>query len=112
MGCRRQSRTATTLAVSLCGTDAKGRAYIERVVTHNISRDGALLEGVRCPARIGDAVVVRCADNTGRFRVIWEQADGRETRRIGLARLTPSNRIEYLEAAATEPDQYLRPRTG
>lgn len=110
MGCRRQSRTATALAVNLCGTDASGRAFIERVITHNISRDGALLEGVRWPVRTGDIVVVRCADQTGRFRVIWERPDGGGTRCIGLARLSSASRIEDLEASDTEPDTYLRPR--
>jgi hypothetical protein len=97
--------------VNLCGTDAKGRAFIERAVTYNISRDGALLEGVRCPARTGDVVVVRCADNTGRFRVIWEQSERDGAMRLGLARLTSSNRLEDLEGSEPEPDGYQRPRT-
>lgn len=111
MGSRRQSRTTASLAVNLCGTDAAGRAFIERVVTHNISRNGALLEGVRCPVRTGDIVVVRCADNTSRFRVIWEQRDGKGTKCVGLARLTSSSHIEDLEASDPEADTYLRPRT-
>lgn len=110
MGCRRQSRTATALAVNLCGTDTQGRAYIERVVTHNISRDGALLEGVRGPVRTGDTVVVRCADNTGRFRVIWENREENGTKRLGLVRLTPSTRIEDFDLPENEPDEYKRPR--
>ena len=110
MGSRRQSRTATELAVSLCGTDAKGRAYIERVVTHNISRDGALLEKVRGPVRVGDTVVVRCADNTGRFRAMWEQYESDGTKRLGLMRLTPSNRIEDYDLPENEADEYQRPR--
>jgi len=111
MGSRRQSRTATSLAVSLCGTDAKGRAYIERVVTHNISRDGALLEGVKGAVRMGDTVVVRCADNTGRFRVMWEQYEGDGSRRLGLKRITPSTRIEDYDLPETEPDHFQRPRS-
>lgn len=110
MGCRRQSRTATALGVSLCGTDAKGRAYIERVVTHNISRDGALLEGVRGPVRIGDTVVVRCADNTGRFRAMWEKVEENGTKQVGLMRLTPSTRIEDFDMPENEADEYKRPR--
>lgn len=110
MGCRRQSRTATQLAVSLCGTDAKGRAYIERVTTHNISRDGALLEGVRGAARAGETVVVRCADSTGRFRVMWEKYENDGTKRLGLMRLTPSNRIEDYDLPENETDEYKRPR--
>jgi hypothetical protein len=112
MGCRRQSRTVTELTVSLCGTDAKGRAYIERVVTDNISRDGALLEGVRGPVRVGDTVVVRCADNTGRFRAIWEKYENDGTKRLGLMRLTPSTKIEDFDRPENEPDDYKRPRSA
>ena len=110
MGCRRQSRTATELAVSLCGTDAKGRAYIERVMTHNISRDGALLEKVRGPVRVGDTVVVRCAESTGRFRAMWEKYESDGSKRLGLMRLTPSNRIEDYDLPEQEADDFKRPR--
>ena len=112
MGCRRQSRSAAALAVNFCGTDAGGRAYIERAVTKNISRDGALLEGVRCPVRTGDTVVVRCAENTGRFRVIWQEMERGGAKRVGVARLTSLNRVEDLEAAEPEPDDYRRPRVS
>lgn len=112
MGCRRQSRRATELAVSLCGTDAKGRAYLERVVTRNISRDGALLEGVRGPVRVGDTVVVRCADNTGRFRAMWEKYEKDGTKRLGLRRLTPSNCIEDYDFPENEADEYKHPRVA
>lgn len=111
MGCRRQSRTSAALAVNLCGTDTRGHAYIERAVTYNISRDGAQLGGVRCPVRTGDTVVVRCADNTGRFRVIWQQMEADGGNRVGLARLTSVTRVEDLEAAEPEADDYRHPRS-
>ncbi|HKS76156.1 MAG TPA: PilZ domain-containing protein [Terriglobales bacterium] len=110
MGSRRQSRRETALAVNVCGTDANGRAYIERAVTENISHNGALIKGVRCAVRTGDIVVVRCADHTGRFRVIWDEVDAKGAKRVGVARLTSCNRVEDLEGAEPEPDQYMRPR--
>lgn len=110
MGCRRQVRSAAVLVANLCGTDERGQAYIERVVTSNLSRDGALLSGVRCPLRNGDVVVVRCAEKTGRFRVIWQEMDGNGARRVGVARLASLNRVEDLEAAEPEVDDYQRPR--
>ena len=105
MGSRRQSREATLLAVNLCGTDSKGRAFIERVQTANISRGGALLEGVRNRLTPGEMVVVRCEGNTGRFRVIWQEEGGR----MGLARISTA-RPEDAAPTATEPDEFLRPR--
>ena len=107
MGSRRQSREATLLTVNLCGTDSKGRAFVERVHTANISRDGALLEGVRNRVSPGEVVAVRCEGNTGRFRVIWQQEDGS---RVGLARITSATRPEDSELTAVEPDNFMRPR--
>ena len=108
MGSRRQSREATLLTVNLCGTDAKGRAFVERVQTANISRDGALLEGVRNCLAPGEIVAVRCEGSTGRFRVIWQQEEGS---RIGLARITSATRPEDSELSASEPDTFMRPRS-
>lgn len=107
MGSRRQSREATPLIVNLCGTDSKGCAFIERVQTANISRDGALLEGVRNRLVPGDVVVIRCEGNTGRFRVIWRQDD---SNRLGLARIPTGSRSEDAQLPTAEPDDYLRPR--
>jgi hypothetical protein len=110
MGCRRQSRNAAAITANVCGTDSAGRVFMERVTTHNISRDGALLEGVRCALRPGDIVVVRCGENTGRFRVIWEQREGAGSRRLGVARLTSSACLEDWESSVPEQDDYLHPR--
>ncbi len=111
MGCRRQSRAAMTFSVNLCGTDAKGRAFIERVRTCNISRDGALLEGVQGHVSPGDVVVLRCEENTGRFRVIWKQeADSAAGKRLGVARQAFASRTEDAETDIAEPDDYQRPR--
>ena len=109
MGCRRQSRTATTLKVNLCGTDAKGRAFIERARTTNISRDGATLEGVKSNLQPGDTVVLRCEDNTGRFRVIWQQ-DAGEGKKIGLSRLVTASYQDDALGVMEVQDDFLRPR--
>jgi hypothetical protein len=111
MGCRRQSRTAAAITANVCGTDSAGRVFMERVTANNISRDGALLEGVRCQLRPGDVVVVRCGDNTGRFRIVWEQREGSGNKRFGVARLTSSSCLEDLEGSDPEKDDYLHPRT-
>lgn len=97
--------------VNLCGTDARGRAFIERARTRNISRDGALVEGVQCHLNLGDVVVLRCEENTGRFRVVWrEDAENGAGKRLGLARLASVARMEDAEMPIGEPDTYQRPR--
>lgn len=111
MGCRRQSRTATTLKVNLCGTDAKGRAFIERVNTANISRDGAFVDGVKSNLQPGDVVVLRCEDNTGRFRVVWEQPSSDKGKKIGLARLASASYSDDAAEVLEEQDDFKRPRS-
>ncbi|MBZ5597720.1 MAG: PilZ domain-containing protein [Acidobacteriia bacterium] len=99
------------LPVNLCGTDARGRAFIERVRSSNISRDGALLEGVQCHLNPGDVAVLRCEENTGRFRVVWKQdAENGEGKWLGLARLVSLAHTEDSEIPIGEPDTYQRPR--
>ncbi|HVO80395.1 MAG TPA: PilZ domain-containing protein [Terriglobales bacterium] len=99
------------VSVSVCGTDAKGQPFIERVRTSNISRDGALVEAVRGQVKPGDVVVLRCEDQTSRFRVVWKQdADGGKTRRLGLVRVASGNRSEDAVMPMGEPDNYQHPR--
>jgi PilZ domain len=110
MGSRRQPRVAMTLSVSLCGMDAKGRAFLEHVRTRDISRDGAQLEGVLGTLGIGDAVTLRCEGNTSRFRVIWEQDGEGRARTLGLSRIGSSSLPVDSVLVASAPDDYLRPR--
>src|ERR1700674_4532425 len=84
MGCRRQPRIPMTLTATVCGMDAKGRSFLDRVQVLNLSRGGALLEDVSCAVRVGDVVALRCEGSTRRYRVTWEQSTS-EGRRIGLA---------------------------
>ncbi|HZQ68265.1 MAG TPA: PilZ domain-containing protein [Terriglobales bacterium] len=96
--------------MSLCGTDANGRAFIERVRTANISRDGAFVEGVKSELKPGDIVVLRCEDNTGRFRVVWNQPAGKDGKRIGLSRMVTATYHDDSAGVLEEPDTFKRPR--
>jgi hypothetical protein len=100
-----------TLAATVCGIDAKGRSFLDRVQVLNLSRDGALLEDVSCAVRVGDVVALRCEGSTRRYRVTWEQSTS-EGRRIGLASAggVPGMASNWLPNAA--PDDYIRPRTA
>ena len=114
MGSRRQPRASFTLPVSICGTDRKGRAFIERGLTQNISREGAAIEGVRCAIEPGDTVVVRSGSNTGRFRVVWveERECGHhgKPKKAGLLRFASAGFTEDAALPAAAPDEYERPR--
>jgi len=110
MGCRRQPRLPMTLTATLCGMDARGRAFFERVRTRNLSRDGALVEGVSSAVKAGDFVTLRHAGNTTRFRVIWEQPLTNGEREVGMARFGSAPAPVDYTLPDSAPDDYLRPR--
>jgi hypothetical protein len=111
MGSRRQPRASFTLPVSVCGTDRKGRAFIERGITQNISREGAAVEGIRCPLEQGDTVVLRSGQSTGRFRVVWvQEPESSQHKKLGLLRLASVGFSEDPALPAAAPDEYQHPR--
>ncbi len=110
MGCRRQPRVPMTLPARLCGMDARGRAFVDRVRVINMSRDGALLEDVSCAVKVGDLVALRCDETTRRFRVIWEQSCSGEGRQLGLAAASPVPSIAECWLPVSGPDEFVRPR--
>ena len=109
MGCRRQPRIAMTLTGTVCGMDAKGRPFLDRVQVLNLSRDGALLEDVTCTVRAGDAVAVRCEGITRRYKVMWEQSAG-GGRRVGLVSLGTGPALAENWLPASGADDFIRPR--
>lgn len=111
MGCRRQPRLPMTLTATVCGMDAKGRSFLDRVRVLNLSRDGALLEDVSCAVSVGDVVALRCEGATRRFRVTWERSTG-EGRRIGLAGVGPAPSTLDSWLPASGDDDFVRPRVN
>lgn len=111
MGCRRQPRIPITIAASLCGMDAKGRAFVDRVRLVNMSRGGAQIEDVTCAVKTGDMVALRCDDMTRRCRVIWTEPGDGQGRQVGLEALGPVPAIMEKWLPGSESDEYLRPRT-
>jgi len=109
MGCRRQPRLPMTLTASLCGMDAKSRAFLERVRVTNLSRDGVLIENVKSAIKLGDLVTLRCEETTRRFRVIWGESVG-EGRRIGLTGVGPVPTTTDCWLPASGADEYVHPR--
>jgi hypothetical protein len=71
LGKRRDPRINATLPVLLTGADESGRPLDQRVTTINISRRGALLEGIYGRPRPGDRVDLTRAHKKEQFRVAW-----------------------------------------
>ena len=91
LGKRRDPRVDLALQVLLSGTDIGGRPVDQRVVTVNISRRGALLDGVHGRLRPGDKVSLSRAHRKEPFQVAWVGEDGTPAAgQIGVAAVDPN----------------------
>ncbi len=103
LGKRRDPRIDLALPVLLTGTDVSGRPLDQRVMTVNISRRGALLDGVHGRLELGDKISLARLHKKEQFRVAW--AGGEDTPaadQIGVAAVEPNTSFwdEVLEATA------------
>ena len=81
MGKRRDPRIEARLQVRIAGVDANGRPLLQVVMTRDISRQGALLDGIQGTFKPGEIISVSYNNNKARFRVAW--MGGRGTNRAG-----------------------------
>lgn len=103
LGKRRDPRIDLALPVLLHGTDANGRPLDQRVMTVNISRRGALLEGIHGLLRPGDVISLSRQQTREEFRVAWVGEDHSPAAgQIGVAAVNPNTTFwnEVLEATA------------
>lgn len=103
LGKRRDPRIDLALPVLLAGTDVRGRPLDQRVITINISRRGALLDGVH--GQLGQGAIVSLARGRKQeqFRVAWVGADDTAAAgQIGVAAVDPNTSFwnEVLEATS------------
>lgn len=103
LGKRRDPRIDLALPVLLSGTDVSGRPLDQRVLTVNISRRGALLEGIHGMLKLGDKISLSRLHKKEQFRVAW--VSGEDTPgagQIGVAAVDPNTSFwdEVLEATA------------
>jgi hypothetical protein len=91
LGKRRDPRISVTLPVLLTGTDESGRPLDQRVTTVNISRRGAMLEGIYGRLRPGDRVDLARGHKKEQFRVAWVgEAGTTSDGQIGVAAVEPN----------------------
>jgi len=103
LGKRRDPRIEIALPVLLTGVDVKGRPLDQRVMTVNISRRGALLEGIHGMPSEGDEISLMRGQKKERFRVMRVMDDDSGAgARIGVAAIDPNSTFwdEALEAAS------------
>ena len=104
LGKRRDPRIDLALPVLLTGTDVSGRPLDQRVMTVNISRRGALLDGIHGMLGLGDKISLARLHKKEQFRVAW--VGGEDTPAAGqigvVAAVDPQTSFwdEVLEATA------------
>jgi hypothetical protein len=92
LGNRRDPRIELALPVLLTGTDVSGRPLNQRVMTINISRRGALLDGIHGVLQQGDIISLARLQKKEQFRVAWVGAEGSPAAgQIGVAAVDPKS---------------------
>jgi hypothetical protein len=103
LGNRRDPRIELALPVLLAGTDITGRPLNQRVMTINISRRGALLDGVHGMLKQGDIISLARLQKKEQFRVAWVGAEETAAAcQIGVAAVNANSSFwaEVLDATA------------
>jgi hypothetical protein len=109
LGKRREPRLLAKLHVRISGIDASGRPILLMVPTLNVSRQGALLEGIQARLKVGDSVAITYKTSKARFRVTWV-GDAQRAGQIGVQIVETEKCI--WDATALPPmaaDIYLAP---
>lgn len=92
LGNRLDPRIEIALPVLLAGTDVKGRPLDQRVMTVNISRRDALLEGIHGMLSEGDKISLARGRKKEEFLVAWVADDKTATgARIAVTALDPNS---------------------
>jgi len=103
LGNRRDPRINLALPVLLTGTDVAGRPLNQRVMTINISRRGALLDGIHGMLGQGDIISLTRLQKKEQFRVAWVGAEATPAAgQIGVAAVDSNSSFwaEVLDATA------------
>ena len=111
MGKRRDPRIEARLQVRIAGVDATGRPLLQTVATHNISRHGALLEGIQSAFKPGEIVSLSYKNDKARFRVAWVGEPGtKRAGQIGVQSVDPAKCIwKTAILPPTTDDKYIPP---
>jgi hypothetical protein len=95
---RQKPRVAAQLPVRVWGMDAKARPFTQMVRVRNISRNGALLEGMQCVVKPGEVIHLQFDDEQAPFRVVWAgKPGGQKEGEIGVQGLCSEPRIWNLD---------------
>ncbi|MFZ0802719.1 MAG: PilZ domain-containing protein [Terriglobales bacterium] len=73
---RQKQRVAAQLSVRVWGMDAKAQPFTQLVRVRNISRNGALVEGMQRMVKPGEVIHLQFGDEQAPFKVVWAGKPG------------------------------------
>jgi hypothetical protein len=95
---RQKPRVATQLPVRVWGMDAKAQPFTQLVRVRNISRNGALVEGMMCMVKPGEVIHIQFGEEQAPFRVVWAGKPGSQREgEIGVQGLASEPKIWALD---------------
>jgi hypothetical protein len=95
---RQKPRVAAQLPVRVWGMDAKAQPFTQLVRVRNISRNGALLEGMMCMVKPGEVIQIQFGEEQAPFKVVWAgKPGGQREGELGVQGLSSEPRIWNLD---------------
>ncbi len=91
---RQRPRVAAQLPVRVWGMDAKAQPFTQLVRVRNISRNGALLEGMQRMVKPGEVIHMQFGEEQAPFKVIWAgKPGGQRAGEMGVQGVSSEPRI-------------------
>jgi hypothetical protein len=107
MGRRCQLRKQVAVPVRIFGTDSLGRAFSEKALTVNVSRNGAELAEVRPELALDEIIGLTYGKNRVHFRVKWMGRQGTpKAGHVGLLNIAPERPLWDFPLPADAVDDY------
>jgi hypothetical protein len=95
---RLKPRVTAHLPVRVWGMDAKAQPFTQLVRVRNISRNGALIEGMMCMVKPGEVIHVQVGEEQAPFRVVWAgKPGGQRAGEVGLEGIASEPKIWNLD---------------
>lgn len=104
---RQEHRERIVLPVKVHGSNARGEPFTEMACVTDVSRHGARLEGVHCPAHVNQIISLEHEGQQKSFRVAWVgEAGTRMAGCIGLQTVEPMTKLFGIELPPPGPDSF------
>jgi hypothetical protein len=95
---RQKPRVDARLPVRIWGMDAKAQPFTQLVRVRNISRNGALVEGVLRMVKPGEVIQIQFGDEQAPFKVVWAgKPGGQREGELGVQGLSSEPKIWDLD---------------